>query len=168
MQDRIPIHNTSTRPMYVGSTLIPAGETKLFLLQDLPPHLRPGAVEASAPADANASAPEGDLQAQLDKIEAERASAAEQDEARRVAADAEAAERAAAAAEASAKLLAEIADANAKAVVAAVPQLTDEDLVRLEARETGRKDDGDPGTQPRRTVLEAIAEETLRRAGEGA
>lgn len=57
------------------------------------------------------------------------------------------------------KALAELAQQNAKDVIAALEALADEDLVKLEALELGRADGG------RKTVLEAISAETLRRAG---
>ncbi|MDP1674844.1 MAG: hypothetical protein Q8L65_17245 [Burkholderiales bacterium] len=58
--EKIPVTNSTQMPIYVGATMIPAGETRHFDLADVPHHLRPAAVEAeSAP---EASDPVADLQ----------------------------------------------------------------------------------------------------------
>ena len=48
---KVPIKNPGNSPMYVGSTMIPPGETKHFDLQDLPAHLRPKPVEPEVEVD---------------------------------------------------------------------------------------------------------------------
>lgn len=44
---RIPVTNNTAMPIYVGSAMIPAGETREFEENDVPLHLRP----AQAPAE---------------------------------------------------------------------------------------------------------------------
>jgi hypothetical protein len=63
MNERIPVHNPTQMPIYVGATMIPAGETRHFDLEDVPHHLRP-AVEAAPDAE---PAPAADLVADLRK-----------------------------------------------------------------------------------------------------
>lgn len=51
---KIPVHNPTAMPIYVGAAMIPPGETRHFDEQDVPLHLRPAPVEAApvaAPAD---------------------------------------------------------------------------------------------------------------------
>jgi hypothetical protein len=45
MSKMIPIKNNGKMPMYIGSTMIPAGETHIFPEHHVPEHLRPGAEE---------------------------------------------------------------------------------------------------------------------------
>lgn len=61
--------------------------------------------------------------------------------------------------------LADLVAGNAKTVIAAIPALSNEDLTRCEQLEQARGADGNEFTEPRKTVLEAISEETLKRAG---
>lgn len=46
--NKIPVHNPSMMPMYVGSTMILPGETRHFDEQDVPHHLRPQKEEQAA------------------------------------------------------------------------------------------------------------------------
>lgn len=49
---RIPVHNPSAMPIYVGAAMILPGETRHFDEQDVPTHLRPAAAAVeSASAD---------------------------------------------------------------------------------------------------------------------
>lgn len=50
MNNKTPVHNPTKMPIYVGSTMIPAGETRHFNLEDVPHHLRPVAVAPVAEA----------------------------------------------------------------------------------------------------------------------
>jgi predicted flap endonuclease-1-like 5' DNA nuclease len=48
--DKVPVTNTTRMPIYVGATMIPAGETRHFNERDVPVHLRPAkAAEPAAP-----------------------------------------------------------------------------------------------------------------------
>ncbi len=51
MNERIPVHNTTAMPIYVGATMIPAGETRHFDLADVPHHLRPQPAAAEVKAE---------------------------------------------------------------------------------------------------------------------
>jgi hypothetical protein len=46
---KIPVKNTTKMPIYVGATMIAAGETRHFEEQDVPLHLRPAAAQPAAP-----------------------------------------------------------------------------------------------------------------------
>lgn len=106
--DRIPVHNPGDAPMWVAGAMIPPGETRHFLAQDLP-------VDFGAPVeDAPAAPPEADP---LEAI-----------------------------------LAGKVAD-----VVAALPGLTDAELLRLYQIESASE-------KPRKGVLEAAAAEELARA----
>lgn len=39
--DKVPVTNNTRMPIYVGATMIPAGETRHFDAIDVPAHLRP-------------------------------------------------------------------------------------------------------------------------------
>lgn len=41
VEKRIPIHNNTAMPLYVGSNIVPPGETRDFPENQVPPHLRP-------------------------------------------------------------------------------------------------------------------------------
>lgn len=118
-EKRIVFTNTTSRPMYVGSDMIPPGETRDFPESAVPPHLR------SAPVPPETPAPASDP-------------------------------------------LADLLDMSATTVIEnirgrgqnGVPVIADEELARVEAIETAGKN--------RKTVLAALAEETLRRANERA
>lgn len=43
---RIPVHNNTAMPMYVGANLVPPGETRDFEEHQVPAHLRPAAAPA--------------------------------------------------------------------------------------------------------------------------
>lgn len=53
MNQKIPVTNTSAMPIYVAGQMIPAGETRHFDADQVPPHLRPAAPEPEeeAPVD---------------------------------------------------------------------------------------------------------------------
>lgn len=61
MEKRITVHNSTAMPIYVGSSMVPAGETRDFPESSVPPHLRPAADEAPAVEDA-VTDPVADLQ----------------------------------------------------------------------------------------------------------
>lgn len=128
---RIPVTNNTAMPIYVGAAMIPAGETRIFNEDEVPPHLRSQPEPAAAPAPA------------VDPAEAAKKAAEE----------------------AEAALLAGIVAGNAKGAIEALGKLTDEQLARLEKLEQERAIDGQPAA--RKTVLEAISEEMLKRAAEG-
>ncbi|MGD9836168.1 MAG: hypothetical protein AB7U92_25735 [Piscinibacter sp.] len=44
--DDIPIHNHSPMPLWVGGTMVPPGETRIFPMHQVPEHLRPAPVAA--------------------------------------------------------------------------------------------------------------------------
>ncbi len=113
---RINVTNPTGMPIYVGSVMIPAGETRQFEENDVPLHLRP---KAAAPAPQPKAPPPDPL--------------------------------------------AELAAKSAKDVIAALPELAPEQLTALEKLENERKDGDKPA--PRKTVLEAIGAEILKRAG---
>lgn len=163
-EKRIPITNRGATAKFVNGVMIPPGGTKHFFARELPGHLLPPAAPAAAPAPAAEPDPDAARQAQQaheDAIQAAREADAAA-EAQRLQED----EKARAAAEASALVLTELlAGATAAETIAKLEYLTDEDLGKLEVAEQGRKDDADPRTQPRKTVLEAIGAEQLKRAG---
>ena len=41
MNEKIPVHNNTAMPMYVGAAMIPPGETRHFDVDHVPPELRP-------------------------------------------------------------------------------------------------------------------------------
>lgn len=45
MGKQIPIHNDSENPIYVGTAMVAAGDTRVFDEADVPPHQRPDAVQ---------------------------------------------------------------------------------------------------------------------------
>lgn len=53
MNEKIPVTNDTKMPIYVAGLMIPAGETRHFDLDQVPPHLRPqpAAPAPAAPAD---------------------------------------------------------------------------------------------------------------------
>lgn len=55
---RIPVHNNTAMPMYVGANMVPPGETRDFEEHQVPPHLRPAPAaaepEKAAPSTAEA------------------------------------------------------------------------------------------------------------------
>ncbi|MEW6647198.1 MAG: hypothetical protein AB1450_08375 [Pseudomonadota bacterium] len=54
MEKRIPVSNNTQMPIYVGSNMVPPGETRDFPESQVPPHLRPAAhVAETAPAPGN-------------------------------------------------------------------------------------------------------------------
>lgn len=54
MEKRIPVSNNTQMPIYVGSNMVPPGETRDFPESQVPPHLRPVAqVAETAPAPGN-------------------------------------------------------------------------------------------------------------------
>lgn len=53
MEKRITVHNPTAMPIYVGSNMVPPGETRDFPESTVPPHLRPQ--DDAAPADAPAA-----------------------------------------------------------------------------------------------------------------
>ena len=116
---RINVPNHTGMPIYVGSVMIPAGESRDFEEHDVPLHLRPvaaaPATEPAKPAD-----PAAVRKAELEEL-----------------------------------LTHTVGD-----VRESVANLSNEDLTALEAME-GAAD------TPRKTLLEAIAEELLQRAGAG-
>lgn len=50
--EKIPVHNNTRMAMYVGATMIPAGETLHFDERDVPAHLRPAKAAEAAPEQA--------------------------------------------------------------------------------------------------------------------
>lgn len=48
--EKVPVTNNSKMPIYVGSEMIPPGETRHFDVADVPAHLRPAAAEPEAEA----------------------------------------------------------------------------------------------------------------------
>jgi hypothetical protein len=68
MDNEIPVHNPGPGVMFVGVTMIPAGETRVFPRHHVPEHLLPGdAVEDAPPPvdDRPAHVIEGERLAQL-------------------------------------------------------------------------------------------------------
>jgi hypothetical protein len=59
MEKRISVHNPTAMPIYVGSNMVPAGETRDFPESLVPPHLRPQAAPELA------AEPESDPVAEL-------------------------------------------------------------------------------------------------------
>ncbi|MBU1692289.1 MAG: hypothetical protein KJ958_05480 [Gammaproteobacteria bacterium] len=47
--EKIPVTNNTAMPIYVGSSMVPAGETRHFDIDHVPLHLRPVAAEVEAP-----------------------------------------------------------------------------------------------------------------------
>lgn len=112
MEKRVTVHNPTSMPIYVGSNMVPAGETIDFPESQVPPHLRPRHdEEVAAPAEK-----EQDLIADLQKLAV-------------------------------------------KEILIALPDLSAEDLSRLEALEHAAE-------KPRKSLEHAIAEEKLKRAAE--
>lgn len=109
---KIPVHNPSNRPMYVGASMVPAGETRHFEEHDVPHHLRPQPIEAPVVAQV---AP--DAMGELSKEPAEK-------------------------------------------IIELVAALSSAELERLGDIEQAK------GDQARRPVLNAIAEQVLKLAGE--
>lgn len=107
----IPITNRGKNPMPVAGRQVLPGETRHFAEHELPPHLRPGAPDMTAPD------PDQDPDAALADLAARRVSD----------------------------------------ISAALADLSDLELTALNALEVGRD-------KPRQGVLNAIAEEELRRA----
>lgn len=160
---RVMVHNNTNCPIYVGASMIPAGESRDFPEDQVPEHLRPQeTVVASEPAvetletailDAAAkSLPGGEYHNREDyvvngisghfKADKEAVRSAYREAIAALTTDHAAA-------------LAELVAKPAKEVIAALPGLNDEDLGKLEKLET------------RKTVLEAISALTLERAGGG-
>lgn len=110
MEKRISVHNPTGMLIYVGSDMVPAGETRDFPESAVPPHLRP----QPAPQAPAADEPTLDLIADLQKL-------------------------------------------SVKEIVAALPDLSAEDMARLEELENA---DG----SPRKGVMNALTEEKLKRA----
>lgn len=113
---RINVPNNTAMPIYVGSAMIPAGETRDFEENDVPLHLRP--------------APASVVLVTVPDPAATRQAA----------------------------LAALLAQPDAEILIA-LPRVPDEDLTALEAIERAAQ-------APRKGVLEAIAAETLARAGQ--
>lgn len=49
MEKRITVHNPTAMPIYVGSNMVPPGDTRDFPESQVPPHLRTDHVEEAAP-----------------------------------------------------------------------------------------------------------------------
>lgn len=61
VEKRIPVHNNTAMQLYVGSSIVPPGDTRDFPESQVPAHLRPAPEPGPAPA-----APENDRAALLD------------------------------------------------------------------------------------------------------
>lgn len=109
MEKRIPVTNNTAMPLYVGSNLVPPGETRDFPESQVPPHLRPA--EEATPEEETQTDP-----------------------------------------------LAELLAGSVKDIAEQIGDLSDEDLARLGDLEQLK------GDTARKTLLSAIAEETLKRA----
>lgn len=106
MEKRIPVTNNTAMNLYVGSNIVPPGETRDFFESQVPHHLRPAQEEAEVKAPADP--------------------------------------------------LAELLDGNVASVVAALPELSTEQLEKLgDMEQAGGK---------RKGVLGALAEALLNRA----
>ena len=109
MEKRIDVTNNTAMPLYVGSNIVPPGETRDFPESQVPMHLRTAEEsppEAEAPKDA----------------------------------------------------VLELLDSSIPEIVAALADLSDEDLARLKAAEEAGK--------TRKGLMAALAEEELKRANE--
>lgn len=113
---RINVHNTTRMPIYVGSTMIPPGDSRDFDEHDVPEHLKPAPVPPAPPAEEEKP-------------------------------------------DQPASKLAELRAKSVEVIKAALVTLTEEELIALEAAESADE-------TPRKTLLEAVTAERLRRAGD--
>lgn len=163
MEKRISIANTTAMPIYVGSHMVPPGETRDFPESLVPPHLRPASVE-EAPVVAD-----DPLVALLDEniktIQAKLPDLADADIARLLEIESDGQSRKTLV-EALSRMLAErTLDASMTAVLhgaeedvlAALPDISNAEIERMIELET----DGDK----REAVLTAAAAELLKRKG---
>lgn len=172
---KIPVTNNTMTPIYIGSAMVPPGETREFDENDVPPHLKPKAVEQVAHQRVDVvaflaeSAP--DILASIgnlsdDQLQSARATEAKLENPRQnvlAGLQAELEKRGVKAEDPADAVLKELAGKAAKEVIALLEGLGDEDLGKLEKLEQGRMDGEKPSA--RKTVLEAISEEMLKRAG---
>ena len=74
---KVPVTNNKAAPIYVGAYMIPAGETRHFEEEDVPPHLRPQPVvqpvveEPKDPLALLAARPVKEIQAALPELKLE-------------------------------------------------------------------------------------------------
>lgn len=164
---RIMVHNPTGCPIYVGASMVPAGESRDFPEDQVPEHLRPqetvvtpepeGGLLATAILEAaEKSLAGGEYHGREDyvvtgisghfKADPEMVRTMLREAIAGLQADAELAQ---------AEKLGELVAKPAKEVIAALPGLSNEDLGKLEKLDT------------RKTVLEAISALMLERAGGG-
>lgn len=55
MEKRIPVHNNTAMPLYVGGNIVPPGETRDFPESQVPPHLRPAPADEPKPGNDHAA-----------------------------------------------------------------------------------------------------------------
>lgn len=165
MEPRISITNETAMPLYVGSNMVPAGETRDFPESQVPPHLRPAAEPQVAPdetsADLVAELVAGTVKSAIEQIPAlsladlERLGELEQTGQARVtllsAISDELLKRAQDA------HLGEILGGEADEVIAALPSLSDLEVARATEIEQG--------SEARPAVIEALAAESIKRQG---
>lgn len=172
--NRVPFHNTSKNPVYIGSEMVPAGETLYVLEGHVPEHLKPRDVLVVAHVTVDIAALLTNTGAEIilalpnvageqlaDVLKAELAAG---DKARTELLEAIGAEIKRRGGEAVApsqaevsKEITELAAKPAKDVLEALPMLKDPELKLLEDLEKAKP-------TPRKTVLEAITAEQLARA----
>ena len=75
MSNKVSVPNNTAMPIYVGSIMIPAGETRVFNEDEVPAHLRPPAeapvieTPPAAPPSPPAAAPEGNAGGEGGEVE---------------------------------------------------------------------------------------------------
>lgn len=165
MEPRITVTNETAMPLYVGSNMVPPGETRDFPESQVPPHLRPPAEPAAAPdeqqADLITDLAAGTVKAAIEHIpslslaDLERLGELEQTGQARVtllsAISDELLKRAQDA------HLGELLAGEADVVFTALPQLSDLEVARAAEIEQG--------AAARPAVLEALAAESIKRQG---
>ena len=165
MEPRITVTNDTAMPLYVGSNMVPPGETRDFPESQVPPHLRPAAEPVAAvdeqQTDSIDDLAAGTVKAAIEQIPAlsladlERLGELEQTGQARVtllsAISDELLKRAQDA------HLGDLLGGGEDEVIAALPSLS--------GLEVARATEIEQGTQARPAVLEALAAESIKRQG---
>lgn len=164
--NRIPVHNNTAMPMYVGSEMVPPGETRHFEESQVPLHLRPAKAEPVAevivedPIQALSEKPAKDIIAAIPGLGVEQLEKLGDIEQLR-----EKPRSTVLAAISEALLtradLGALSEKEEAEIIAALPQLSEPLLEKLGELEQARK-------TPREAVLSAISAAVLARSGTGA
>lgn len=160
---RIPVHNPSAMPIYVHGAMILPGETRHFDESDVPPHMRPvaEAVESASPDAPLLSLLDDSIKNVLPKLD----DLQDADIARLLVLESDGQNRKTLIEELHKSLDERVIDAavtallsgDADSVIAALPDISDEEIERLIEIETDNA--------AREAVLTAASAETLKRKG---